>query len=770
VRVYAEYEEALKREKLYDFEDMILETLKALKNREDLLRIYQEQFQYILADEHQDANASQNELLLLLCGFHDSPNLFVVGDDKQAIFRFQGASLSNFLSFKKHYKGAKLISLDTNYRSTQTILTHAHLIASPMPKGEGIERVELKAGRSVDEKEITIHPTPSFDAEASEIALRVKGLLSEGNEAGEIAILYRNNSDAERIEDALGALDIPFVTLSQTDALKHRAVRRLVDIVIALTHPSESDTFARMLFMPFFDIPLTTIEKIIRYSKKEDVTMLEALSFFVSKAEESDAIKLVSRKLESWSKMMREYPAKQAILEVLNDNVVLPFIMKEGNADESISAIRAFVSWVEKNDNGDAGSAVRIQSILEVHKTFNITIPLGRRETNGKVKLMTMHTAKGREYNHVILSGAYEGHMSGKRGKSYFKIGFDDFDISQYQNDDDDERRLFYVALTRAKETFDVFYPTANEDGKELLPSSFLGELDSEKLVTIVGEEKTVLPKNRANNFKIDKEYIKSLFMSHSMSATALNHYLECPWKYYFLSLMQLPKKYDPNQAFGVAMHRGMEKLYQGLRDGVWDESGAIVAFEEKLSTMFLDKAMRNTLLKKGKNAISVYAKQNTGLRYSNIETEKKIRSLVSIPDLGDIRIKGTFDLLHLEGDNLFVHDFKTGKYKSKNALMGGTKSGDGAYWRQIIFYKLLAEQEMKNVNYKEGIIEFVIPDEKGQIKKVEFEVSPEDVSMLKESIHKMAHEMTDGSFVDKGCNDKDCEYCSLAKIAYRIE
>ena len=126
LKLYIAYEKVLAERKLYDYEDMILEVIRSLEKKEDFRLRLQEEYHYVLADEHQDANNAQNKLLELLVSFHDNPNLFIVGDEKQAIYRFQGASLENFLYFQKKHKGARVIILEENYRSTQSILDSAH--------------------------------------------------------------------------------------------------------------------------------------------------------------------------------------------------------------------------------------------------------------------------------------------------------------------------------------------------------------------------------------------------------------------------------------------------------------------------------------------------------------------------------------------------------------------------------------------------------------------------------------------------------------------
>src|SRR3989344_8677368 len=187
VGVYAKYEAELKKQKLYDYNDMILEVLKTLKKNNELLRILQERHQYILADEHQDTNDAQNKIVEILMGFHDSPNVFAVGDEKQAIYRFQGASLENFLHFKKKYQKAKIIQLTKNYRSTQTILDASHNVL-PSEK-------RLIAVKKYAPQKISLWAFDRPEAEAYFVARNIKEKIKTGISPHEIAILYRNNKD-----------------------------------------------------------------------------------------------------------------------------------------------------------------------------------------------------------------------------------------------------------------------------------------------------------------------------------------------------------------------------------------------------------------------------------------------------------------------------------------------------------------------------------------------------------------------------------------------
>ena len=218
--LYETYQDALTEQKLYDFDDMIMEVLSALMTNEELQMMLQEQYQYILVDEHQDTNNAQNRILELLMSYHDNPNLFIVGDEKQAIFRFQGASLENFHYFKNKFPEAKLITLTRNYRSTQTVLD--------------VARTNLIAKAGHPDAPIKILEAATSDSELYMIIHDIAQKIKSGTEASEIAVLYRTNRDALPLARMCEKLGVPYHIESDLDILADHDIRKLVLIFKSL--------------------------------------------------------------------------------------------------------------------------------------------------------------------------------------------------------------------------------------------------------------------------------------------------------------------------------------------------------------------------------------------------------------------------------------------------------------------------------------------------------------------------------------------------------
>ena len=226
--IYEKYEQALKEEKLYDFGDMIMEVVSRLEKNKNLLLKLQEQFLYVLADEHQDANQSQNRLLELLVSFHSDPNLFIVGDEKQAIFQFQGASLDNFNYFHKLYPKAEKIYLSDNYRSSQLILDSAHSLITKSQEFTEKKIVNLKSQTKAQDKKISLYKFSLAEFQYRFVASDIRLKIDEGIEPENIAVIYRNNRDAFPLLPFLDRSKIPVAVLSDEDILLDQEIYKFL--------------------------------------------------------------------------------------------------------------------------------------------------------------------------------------------------------------------------------------------------------------------------------------------------------------------------------------------------------------------------------------------------------------------------------------------------------------------------------------------------------------------------------------------------------------
>ncbi len=401
-QVYAQYQEKLAERKQYDFSDMILEVLTTLENNPTLLQLLQEEHQYVLVDEHQDTNNAQNRIIELLMSYHDHPNLFVVGDEKQAIFRFQGASLENFQYFKNKYKSVELISLTHNYRSTQAVLDAADsLISSGLRKNAPHAEAPIQVGE--------------FENPAREryfVAHDIKEKIESGVAPNEITILYRNNAHAFPIARDLARLGIPYQIESDQDLFTQGDVARLLIIMRAVVFYGDDRYVAELLHIPLFVIDPLDAYKLLRKGADAKQKILYDL------LTESDVvtIKSLGEKMKAWVKESKKKDLLAFFEHIMRDTGMLEDMLGTNNAPERFDAVNALFDQVRelvarKPDATLADFFAYLETIKK-HKLFI------KRQTahssEGKVRLMTVHKSKGLEFGHVYLIGATDGTFGGK--------------------------------------------------------------------------------------------------------------------------------------------------------------------------------------------------------------------------------------------------------------------------------------------------------------------------------------------------------------------
>ncbi len=421
-QAYVLYQAALTENKQYDFSDMILEVLETLKNstsakKSDLLLMLQEEYQYILVDEHQDTNNAQNKIIELLMSYHESPNLFVVGDEKQAIFRFQGASLDNFYYFKNRYPNALLITLTENYRSTESILKNAE---SLLPGREALRK-------NVSHTEKPIHIV-ELESEASEryfIAHDVLAKIKSGISAEEIAILYRNNKDAFPIARDLERLGIPYTIESDQELFSQSDVKKLLIIMRAIAEYGNDLYMTEILHLSLFDLDPLDMYKVLRnagdrrkYSIYDIVTSPKLMGEIALK--DPEALASLAERMKKWVKESRKTDLQTFFEHIVLDSGLLEDMLSsgegQGKASDRFEAISALFNEVRELAGRKPDATIRDFFIyLDTIKKHNLF--LKRKNQNpikGRVRLMTVHKSKGQEFSHVYIIRAVHGNFGGK--------------------------------------------------------------------------------------------------------------------------------------------------------------------------------------------------------------------------------------------------------------------------------------------------------------------------------------------------------------------
>lgn len=342
-----------------------------------------------------------------------------------------------------------------------------------------------------------------------------------------------------------------------------------------------------------------------------------------------------------------------------------------------------------------------------------------------------------------------------------------------------DERRLFYVALTRAKESVTITYAREDDTKRETLPSQFIGELKSdlvEKLDTTEWEERAKSdlgfqyqaakskPEGEESHSLKDAVFVRELFQKQGFSPTALNNYLECPWKYFYQNLIRIPYVQNKHMLYGTAIHAAISDFMNQMKRELVGKSFLLAAFERHMNMQPFDPRDVDEARAKGERALGGWYDAYENSWNMRAQIEYRINGI----EVGNgIRLTGVLDRIEWnDDDSVTVIDYKTGKPKSRNEIAGKTKSSDGNYYRQLTFYKLLLKYFREGNTYmSEGVIDFIEPDDKGKYHREVFEITDAEVSELEETVIRVAEEITTLSFWDARCGEKDCEYCNLRDL-----
>ena len=779
VDVYRRYQKALSDSRFYDYNDMIMQVMLALKNNNDLLLMQQEQYLYILVDEHQDTNSAQNKILELLADYHKNPNLFIVGDEKQAIFRFQGASIENFLYFKNLYKNVKLITLRRNYRSTQTILDAAH--------GLNQDTAQLTAQAGHQESPIKLNIFETLEAEQHFLAESIKNLLKRNESADQIAVLYRENKDAIPIARTLEKAGIPFVIESNQDVLNDEDIGKLLIILRAVRNFGSAPELIEMLHINIFGIPPLDVYKLARLWTKH-INLYDAIkSVKIMKEagiEKAEELQKIYYKLSEWKSDSHNKGAVQAFENIVRDSGFLTYILSRSSAAEKIAKLRILFDQIKSLiENHKSYTLENFFEYLDMVREHNVPIEVGELvQAPGRVRLMTAHKSKGLEFEYVYIVNAVDGHWGSRHHYKHIKLPkriylpLDKTEGRFGDTDDRDERNLFYVSLTRAKKEVFITYAKKNQNGREQLPSKFIQEIKPELIeISDVNEQKMEFKRYADIEFAPavpvsptikEKEFLNQLFYQQGLSVTALNNYLECPWKYFYTSLIRIPEAPNKHLMFGSAMHRALKDYFDELVKA--QDPGKeylIKKFVESLWRQPIQENDYKEAINKGKAALSGYYDNYHNSWNTNVLTEFDIRGIELDRNL---TIRGKIDKMEIldASNNVNVVDYKTGKPKSRNDIEGLTKNSRGNYKRQLIFYNLLLNYyqggKFKMVS---GEIDFIEPDDKGRYRKELFKIAPEETQELEEQIKAVAKEIIDLSFWDRTCGDPKCGYCKFRKL-----
>lgn len=487
--VWEHYEHILKEEQALDFDDLLLKTLQLLEDHGDIREHYHKRFRYLHIDEYQDTNKVQYEIARAIAG--EDANICAVGDIDQNIYSWRGASINNIMQFERHFPGAKIVLLEENYRSTQTIIAASNTVIEKN-KNRIPKTVFTSNGKG---EPLALYVAYNETDEAQFIASTARTLIGQGADASGIAVLFRTNFQSRALEEAFLALSVPYQVLG-TRFFERKEVKDVLSYLRLSLNPESTSDLARVVNEPARGIGKVTLLKLIekrgvatrilgaskdRASSFASGAEQKSHTVYCSRREISGATALKVAEFEALMKDIAQCARSKPLSETLRfiiKSTGLEAVLKGGGEEEleRLENLRELVSLGTQYDSLPPETAV--EQLLESAALQSDQDELkNKKEDEDSVKLMTIHAAKGLEFPYVFITGLEEGLFPHER------LGLEEGGSGR--TDEEEERRLFYVALTRAEKKVYLSYANMRMifgSQRVNVPSSFLLDLKDENL------------------------------------------------------------------------------------------------------------------------------------------------------------------------------------------------------------------------------------------------------------------------------------------------
>lgn len=808
---FDDYNRLMQQKNYYDFSDMISWVINAFSGSSDMLLRYQERYLYYLVDEFQDTSGSQNQLLDLLLSYWNSPNIFCVGDDDQSIFRFQGANVENIHHFITKYSPNK-ITLTSNYRSSQHILDTANgLIKLNQIRIEPDKQLLAQNTRfagSAVYPQIRSYYNQSHETAA--IANEIIGLKNQGVALNEIAVLYRNHKQAEEMLQYFQEKKIPFHIKRKANVLEEIFVKKLVLVLKYLSaesvkaHSGEIYIY-EMLHFDFFALSPLDIAKISIEVYKENfneraTSWREQLAKTDKQAElfstQKQNLKKASDLLEGWIKNQANITLQQFLEKVITQSGMLVSALSSADRVWQMQLLQTFFDFVKQEcERNPQLKLKQLIETIELMEKEGVSLPAQQVSyAPDGVQFITAHSSKGLEFEYVYLIGCNKTNWDDSKKRHQFTLPDTLFSIHS-EDSSEENRRLFYVALTRAKQFLTISFLQHDNNGKELEKSRHVAELENETEIKAIASFATdeQLVDLKLNVFKsanvvpasnpFDHALVDQILEKYSLSVTHLNNYLRCPTTFYFNNLIRVPAPMSASMTFGSAIHYALERLFKNMNNNAQKQFAPVEEvikdfgwYMRRNREAFTDSEFKRRI-EYAEEFLPKYYSQYIHDWNKVTSIERSYRNVV----VDGVPISGKLDKLEFDGNHVNVVDYKTGQYKNatnkfnrpdKEKVEEAKEKGKpisfedeygGDYWRQAVFYKLLLEYDKgKNWEMKSAEFDFVEPDKtSGDFLKQRVAITHEDMIVVKNQILDSYKRIMNKEF-EVGCMEDDCRWCNF--------
>jgi len=676
---YQDYQKLKIKEGVLDFADLIVNVLRLFRTRRNVLSQYRKQFKYILVDEFQDTNIAQNELVLLLAGRR--ANLTVVADDDQSVYKWRGAAISNVIQFKKHFPQAKVVSLTKNYRSTQIILDGAYRLI----KHNNPDRLEVK--EKIDKRLVAVREEKGWpiefihagrvEEEAELVVRKIVGLTRETKKYDykDVAVLVRANNHVEPFVRALARAGVPYQFLGPGQLFHQPEVKDLIAYLKVLYNFENNVALYRVLSMKLFDLSDRDLAAIGNYAYKANLSFFEACEEIekVAVAEDTkkkidDFVKMVYRHL----KLLRDQTAGQILYYFLQDTGFLKILADYQTPGEEKQAqnIAKFFDRLKAYEVNHDDASVRA-----VVDWLDFSLLLGESPTasdsdweeENKVNLLTIHSAKGLEFPVVFLVNLVSARFPTRERREIIPIPQDlikeILPVGNYH--EQEERRLFYVGMTRAKDR--LFLTAADyygEGKREKKLSPFVVEALGKDMLTAgrqaLEEKQLSIFDFRPVKEKKEKPFAFQPTVVPYLSYSQIDTFNTCPRRYRYRYLQRIPVSPSAALSFGSSVHQALRDFYQVRRQGGRPTEEDLIKFLIKnwSSEGYASKIHEKRMKEQGEQMLRRYYQKG----YNPEKSPRALEQSFAIKITPRLKIGGRIDRVDETDKGLEIIDYKTGR------------------------------------------------------------------------------------------------------------
>jgi ATP-dependent DNA helicase UvrD/PcrA len=829
------YEKKLTAIRRYDYEDMILWVLRAFDNHPSLLRYYQEQYLYFLVDEYQDTNGAQNEVLRRLVEYWDNPNVFIVGDDDQSIYEFQGARLKNITDFHQTYRESlEMVVLTENYRSSQHILDTAGVLIREnklrlVNNLSSLGLAKVLTARHQEFAKTKVRPIvteyPDRLHEEVAIAAALEALMSEGFPLDEVAVIYARHRQVSRLMELLEKKGILYRTRRAVNVLDLPLIQNLRTLLEYLQAEfvkpySGGHLLFRLMHFGFFDIhphdlarlalhlsPITEGTPARRHFWRDAI----ADRAFLKKCglKKSSAVTAFSGFIEAMLGGYANCSVPAFIERIVNRSGLLRDMLRskkgqpqpEGGAHQNLQALYTFLDFVKKE--AARNPRITLARLLEIIENMDANrLPLAIRQSASPaspqkggtqaVNLLTAHSSKGLEFRSVFLLDCVKDQWEPAKRSGNYQFSFPGTLTFSGETDEmEARRRLFYVAMTRAKEGLQISFAAQNDDGKELQRAVFLDEILSGPQLemrkaempaaAIAAAQAALLMESKPAVEPYDREAVQAVLEHFNLSVSSLNKYLRCPLSFYYENVLKVPVVASEAASFGFAMHhalqRGFEQMLLNKAHLFPPPEEFVRLFKvemERLRGLFSAKGFGRRLAL-GQDFLRGYHSAHAPNWPREVQVEKAFKNV----EMNGVPLTGVIDRIDFSGSpddvkssgTVHIVDYKTGSQDAAKLRRPSEKYPlGGTYWRQLVFYKILFESwRHHQFRATSAEISYLQPDAKGKFPRKPITFEPGDAAFMKGLIADTYAKIMRQEFYE-GCGEPNCSWCTFLRQQGQVD